>query len=66
MGTEARQLTSGEVARTLHISPRTVIRWAREGRLPSTVTATGERRFQQADIDAVLLRPALPPEDSEA
>jgi excisionase family DNA binding protein len=38
-------LTTGEVAKLLGISPKTVARWAKEGKLPHLVTLGGHRRF---------------------
>lgn len=38
-------LTSGEVAKLLHVSPKTVCRWAVEGRIPFMMTLGGHRRF---------------------
>jgi excisionase family DNA binding protein len=43
-------ITSGEVARILRVSPKTVARWAKEGRLPHLVTLGGHRRFPAAPI----------------
>jgi len=38
-------LTRSEVSRMLGVSPNTVTRWAREGRLPCQVTLGGHHRF---------------------
>ena len=38
-------LTTSEVAELLHVSPKTVTRWAREGRLPHSRTLGGHRRY---------------------
>jgi excisionase family DNA binding protein len=46
-------ITSGEVARILRVSPKTVARWAKEGRLPHLVTLGGHRRFPAAPIHAL-------------
>jgi excisionase family DNA binding protein len=43
-------ITSGEVARILRVSPKTVARWAKEGRLPHLVTLGGHRRFPAGPI----------------
>ena len=56
MTTEREYLTPGEVARALHVSPKTIIRWANEGRIPYTMTLGGHRRFQRADVEAVVAR----------
>jgi excisionase family DNA binding protein len=42
--------TTGEVARMLGISPKTVARWAKEGKLPHLVTLGGHRRFPAQPI----------------
>jgi excisionase family DNA binding protein len=54
---EARQnsandvyITTGEVARILRVSPKTVARWAKEGKLPHLVTLGGHRRFPSGPI----------------
>lgn len=59
--TEEREyLTPGEVARLLHVSPKTISRWASEGLLPCLVTLGGHRRFRRADIDAAVHRMSAP------
>lgn len=40
-------LSRAEVSRLLGVSPNTVTRWAREGRLPSQVTLGGHHRFDR-------------------
>lgn len=45
-------MTPGEAARSLHVSPKTINRWANEGRIPCIVTLGGHRRFRREDIDA--------------
>jgi excisionase family DNA binding protein len=46
-------LTPGEAAQVLHVSPKTVNRWANEGRIACIVTLGGHRRFRREDIEAV-------------
>ncbi|HVM13069.1 MAG TPA: helix-turn-helix domain-containing protein [Egibacteraceae bacterium] len=46
-------LTPGEAARILHVSPKTVNRWADDGRIACIVTLGGHRRFRREDIEAV-------------
>ena len=53
-------LTPGEVARLFHVDPRTVTRWANEGRLPVIKTLGGHRRFPAAAVHELL---SSPPED---
>lgn len=47
-----RNVEAGELARALGISPDSVGRYAREGRIPFAVTPGGHRRY---DIDEVRL-----------
>ncbi len=53
---EERYITSGEVARILRVSPKTVARWAKDGKLPHLVTLGGHRRFPQGAIRALAGR----------
>ena len=63
-------LTPSQVARMLHVSPKTVSRWANQGFLPCLVTLGGHRRFLREDVDDVLRHmageqeaaPARPPD----
>jgi excisionase family DNA binding protein len=43
-------LRTAEVADILHVSPRTVARWAKEGKLPFVKTPSGHRRYPAAQI----------------
>jgi excisionase family DNA binding protein len=43
-------LRAAEVADLLHASPKTVSRWAKEGRLPFLKTLGGHRRYPEAEI----------------
>ena len=47
-------LTPSQVAEVLHVSPKTVSRWASQGNLPCLVTLGGHRRFRRHDVDNVL------------
>jgi excisionase family DNA binding protein len=55
---EKEYLTPGEVARLLHVSPKTVNRWANEGRIRCMVTLGGHRRFRRDDVEVALERMA--------
>ncbi len=44
-------LTRSEVSRLLGVSPNTVTRWAREGRLACQVTLGGHHRFERAVVE---------------
>jgi excisionase family DNA binding protein len=54
MDTNVRALPSylrtAEVAQILHVSPKTITRWAKEGRLPHSRTLGGHRRYSAEDI----------------
>ena len=54
-------LRTAEVADILHVSPKTVSRWAKEGKLPFLRTLGGHRRYPAAAIrrlaDELQVRP---------
>ena len=43
-------LHTAEVADILHVSPKTVSRWAKDGKLPFLRTLGGHRRYPAAEI----------------
>jgi excisionase family DNA binding protein len=43
-------LSRGEVSRIFGVSPSTITRWARQGRLPCMHTLGGHRRYLRDDI----------------
>jgi excisionase family DNA binding protein len=45
-----RYLRTTEVAGILQVSPKTVSRWAKEGKLPFLRTLGGHRRYPSAEI----------------
>jgi excisionase family DNA binding protein len=47
----SKYLKAAEAARLLHVSPKTISRWAKEGRVPHTVTLGGHRRFPRQEIE---------------
>lgn len=51
---EVEYLTPGQVARMLHVSPKTVDRWADQGRIGCIVTLGGHRRFARRDVDLAV------------
>jgi excisionase family DNA binding protein len=56
-------LTCSEVAERLHVSPKTVSRWAKEGRLAHLRTLGGHRRYDPEEIDRLareLTQPIQP------
>ena len=48
-----------EAARILRVSPRTLLRWLQEGRIPHEVSRSGERRLRREEV----MRLIEPPED---
>jgi excisionase family DNA binding protein len=50
----ANYLRSGEVAELMGISPKTVSRYANEGRLPFQRTLGGHRRYPAAEVMALV------------
>ena len=44
-------LTRSQVAALFGVSPHTVTRWAREGRLPSHLTPGGQRRYPRVELE---------------
>lgn len=61
-------LTRSEVARLFGVSPATVARWTREGKLPFILTLGGQRRYVRARVIDLIRRrgegaegPALQP-----
>ncbi len=48
---ETQFLTRSEVSKLLGVSPNTVTRWAREGRLPCQVTLGGHHRFDRELVE---------------
>jgi excisionase family DNA binding protein len=49
-------LLRSEVAEVLQVSPKTVTRWAKEGKLASRRTLGGHRRYARADIESLVKR----------
>jgi excisionase family DNA binding protein len=47
-------LTPGEAARLLGVTPNTVTRWSRAGRMPAIQTMGGHRRFRRTEVERVL------------
>lgn len=51
---ENRLLTPSEVAALFRVDPKTVTRWAQQGKLHSIRTLGGHRRYSEAEIQAFL------------
>lgn len=47
-------LRTSDVAKMLHVSPKTVSRWAKEGRIPHLSTLGGHRRFPATEIERLM------------
>jgi excisionase family DNA binding protein len=50
-------LTTGEVAELFRVDDSTVARWAELGKIPSTRTPGGRRRYPKDAIVALLVEP---------
>jgi len=55
---ESDYVRPGDAARYLHVSPKTINRWANDGKIPCVLTLGGHRRFRREDIDAAVRRMA--------
>src|SRR5262245_4497020 len=49
-----RLLTPAEVAAMFRVDPKTVTRWARDGRLTAVRTLGGHRRYLESEVLALL------------
>lgn len=49
-----RLLTPAEVAAMFRVDPKTVTRWAKDGKLSSVKTLGGHRRYREAEVRAAL------------
>lgn len=56
-----RLLTPGEVAELLRVEPKTVNRWAIEGRIPAVILPGGHRRFREDQVRELLMGEMPPP-----
>ena len=58
---ETQWLTATEVSRYLKVKPRTVLKWAKEGRIPGHPLSGSKRitwRFLKTELDAMLALPS--------
>lgn len=62
---KTRLLTPGEVASLFRVDPKTVTRWAANGRIRSVRTPGGHRRFPESEINELLESGELPTDDEE-
>ena len=58
-------LLTSEAAEILQVSPKTVTRWAKEGRLPFTRTLGGHRRYPEAELRELLADNTVPASDPQ-
>ena len=54
---ESRLLTPAEVAAMFRVDPKTVTRWAQQGKIRSIRTLGGHRRYSEAEVQAFLDSP---------
>jgi excisionase family DNA binding protein len=57
---ETEWLTANEAAAYLKVQPRTILKWAKEGRIPAHAlsgTARVTWRFLRTELDAAMLNP---------
>lgn len=60
--TRHRLLSTGKAARRLSVTPDTVLKWIKNGRLPAVRTAGGHYRIAESDLDGLMhddLGPAM-------
>ncbi|MDQ4098351.1 MAG: helix-turn-helix domain-containing protein [Actinomycetota bacterium] len=60
-GADPDYLTFAEAAELVGISATTLVRWAREGRIPTEVTADGERVIRRDELLKRVVRIDSPP-----
>lgn len=51
---EDRLLKPAEVAALFRVDPKTVTRWAKQGRVSAVMTPGGHRRYRETEIRALL------------
>ena len=56
--TQGVLLKPGEVAAEFGVDPKTVTRWAKEGKIPSIRTPGGHRRYFEEDVHELKQRNA--------
>lgn len=54
MPKDKEYLLVSEVADLFHVSSKTVVRWANEGKLPHTTTLGRHRRFPRDQIEVIV------------
>lgn len=51
---EDRLLLTGEVAALFRVDPKTVAKWAKQGKLTSIRTLGGHRRYRESEVRALI------------
>ena len=51
---EDRLLTPAETAALFRVDPKTIMRWAKSGRLTPLRTLGGHRRYREAEVRALM------------
>lgn len=51
-------LLPSDVAALAHVSPRAVVQWERDGKLPAQKTPGGVRLFKRSDVESFLAKRA--------
>jgi len=54
LGFRGQLLKPADIAAALQVDPKTVSRWAEQGRIHSVITPGGHHRFRECDLDAIL------------
>ena len=54
IGRDEALMTPGEVASLFRVDPKTVTRWAKNGKIPSVRTLGGHRRYKMTDVIELL------------
>ena len=54
METKTRYLSTGQAADLCSVTPDTVLKWIRSGRLPARRTAGGHHRIDQKDLESLI------------
>lgn len=54
-------LTTGQAAKLFAVTPDTVLKWVKSGRLPARRTAGGHYRIARADVESLRTAAAVPP-----
>lgn len=54
MENDDKLMTPREVAKLFGVDPKTLTRWANEGKIPSLRTLGGHRRYRESVVKAML------------